>query len=372
MRVALVIRALDVGGLERHLVNLAVGLNERGHRIAVLQLYEGSHFVPELEEAGIETATAGVRGRWDLDSFFRSGLLATGRSRPAVVHGFGIEANLLSLLAGRLSARGRVVWGVQGRNFVRRGQDRVARAGAWLHRTLSWAPALVLANSHQVRDDALAAGFPPQRVRVIANGVDIQRFQRDPPGRSRVRAEWGLGGDTPLIGIVARLSRAKNHELFLRAAASLAHRRDDVMFVCVGDGDPRISHRLRRLGDELGLGDRVYWAGARQDMPAVYSALDIGTLVSRAEGCPHAVCEAMACGVPCVVSDVGDTARVVGDAGVVLAPAPDPEAVAHGWERTLAHRESLTGLARARIEERYSRDRMVLETELALESVLHA
>ena len=365
MRVTLVIRSLGVGGLERHVVNLAVGLKARGHEPVVLQLYPGTHFVAELESAGISTVTAGVRGRWDLDHFLRKSLFSVRRARPEIVHGFAIEANVLSLAAGLAAGGVPVVWGLGGRNLYRRDRDSLARGAALLHRALASAPALVLVNSHQVRADALRAGFDRASVRVIPNGVDVDRFRHDAAGRRRVREEWGIPDGAALIGIVARLSHAKNHALFLDAASRLSRRREDVRFVCVGDGALR--DPLRRLTAEQGLDDRLVWAGERHDMPAVYSALDVATLVSSAEGCPHALCEAMACRVPCVVSDVGDNARVVGDAGVVVDRTAD--AVTAGWEHALLRGQSFVDAARARIESRYSRDRMVAETEGVLEAV---
>jgi glycosyltransferase involved in cell wall biosynthesis len=201
---------------------------------------------------------------------------------------------------------------------------------------------------------------------VIPNGIDTKRFCPDPEARQRIRAEWGVTESEKLIGLVGRLDPMKDHPTFLRAAALLMQEREDVHFVCVGDGPADYRRELHALGEELGLGQRLIWASARGDMPAVYNALDIATSSSYGEGFPNVVGEAMACGVPCVVTHVGDSARIVGETGVVVPPK-DPEALAVGWKSSLARDGSEVALkARLRVEENFSVGRMVERTEKAI------
>ena len=134
-----------------------------------------------------------------------------------------------------------------------------------------------------------------------------------------MRLEWGIAECEKLIGQVGRLDPMKDHSTFLKAAALLAHERKDVRFVCVGEGPTGYRDELYSLAKTLGLASRLIWAGSRRDMPAVYNAFDVAVSSSRwGEGLPNVIAEAMACGVPCVVTDVGDSAFVVDKLGVVV------------------------------------------------------
>lgn len=159
----------------------------------------------------------------------------------------------------------------------------------------------------------------------------------------------------------------KGHSAFLKAAARLARERHDVRFVCVGDG-PAIYKQ--GLAKELGLESSPIWAGARNDMPSIYNALDLATSSSIfGEGLPNVIGEAMACGVPCVVTDVDDSAILVSDAKQIV-PAADPSALAAAWallsELPDTDRAVLAQTARERIVRHYSVERLVRETEAAL------
>ena len=158
----------------------------------------------------------------------------------------------------------------------------------------------------------------------------------------------------------------KGHETFLRAAARLAETHQNVKFVCVGGGPQEYASRLEKLAHSLGLGQRIIWAGPRSDMPAVLNPLDIAS--SFGEGVTNAVAEAMVCERPCVVIDVGDSARIVGALGEVVPPR-DPDALAAAMARMLdriVRDPDLGRQARARIVDEFSVECMMLRTEQEL------
>jgi glycosyltransferase involved in cell wall biosynthesis len=260
----------------------------------------------------------------------------------------------------------RVVWGIRAAQDAFTRADRHSAFAFKVQRRLSRLADLVIANSEAGRRVCVRIGFPPERVVVIPNGIDIERFQPDESGRERLRSEWGIGESEIAIGIAGRLHPVKDHETFLRAAAILAPERAEARFVCIGDGGPDHTSHLQELAVELGIADKVVWAGMRVDMPAAYSALDINTCCSMSEGFPNGVAEAMACGIPCAVTDVGDCALLVGETGIVVPPA-DPEALAGAWKSLIAQDFRTMGRqARKRIVGEFAMARLVERTEQVL------
>jgi glycosyltransferase involved in cell wall biosynthesis len=229
----------------------------------------------------------------------------------------------------------------------------------------------MIANSRAGADYAhTERGFRPQRLEVVANGIDTEKFQPMPQNGRWVREKLRVNENEILVGIVGRIDPMKGHDVFLHAARLISQCRGDCRFVVVGGGcRDRIEH-LKKLTHKLGLEERVLWPGSRNDMPAVYTALDI--LVSSSsygEGFPNVVGEAMACGTPCVVTDVGDSAMIVGNLGRVV-PAGDSESLAHEvvtfekWGAKLSP-EAL----RERIERYFSISLLCEETDRLLQEV---
>ncbi|MCC6314304.1 MAG: glycosyltransferase [Thermomicrobiales bacterium] len=372
MRLVILARSLEFGGAERQLVALARGLHDRGHRVSVVLFYGGGPLERDLHEAGVPVVALGKRGRWDIGGFAWRLARALRRERPDIVHGYLAMPNLLAL-ALRPIHGGKVVWGVRGSAVERSDQDWLERAIDRGEARLARRADLVIANSHAGKAAVVAQGFPAGRVRVVPNGIDTARFHPDPAAGQRFRAELGVPAEVPLVGAIGRLDPQKDHPTFLRAAAQIAAERGDVRFVCVGSGPPAEAARLRQLGDELGLGDRLRWVPARAEVTAVYNGLDVLALSSAyGEGFPNVVGEAMACGVPCAVTDVGDAAFVVGELGLV-APPRDPVRLAAAIGRLLDERDSGAergAACRARIVEQFSLAALVDGTEDALRQVL--
>lgn len=374
IRLLLLIRSLDRGGAERQLITLAKGVDKSRFAVTVATFYDGGVLRPEVAGVeGIRVVSLGKRGRWDVLPFLRR-LVGLARGvRPDIVHGYLSVSNELGWLAGRLVGA-KVVWGLRASNVDFAHCDWLPalsfRLGAWLSRYAD----LIIANSYAGREHHIANGYSGEKMIVIPNGIDTDRFQSNSAAGGEVRRQWAIPEPADVIGLVGRLDPMKDHPTFLRAAALLARERDNVYFVCVGDGPSAYRRNLEVLAEELGVGNRLVWAGGRGDMPAVYSTLDLVTSSSAyGEGFPNVVGEAMACGVPCVVTDVGDSALVVGETGLVVPPR-DPEALCAGWRQLLAltpeQRTALGHAARARIEREFSVRQLVVNTEQALARLL--
>lgn len=332
MKVLFIVRSLELGGAERQLTLLACRLRQRGHAVTVAVLYRAGPFLHDLEAADVRIWSLAKARRWDvLAPLLR--LIAIVRDlEPDVIHGYLTIPNLLAFIARIGRPRARLLWGVRDARLSLTQYDWRERTAFRIARIVSPLVDVIVANSSAGAEYYAAAGFRPRRFAVIANGIDATRFAYSDEGRSRLRREWAVSPDSWLIGIVGRLDPAKDHETFLRSAAAFLRDVPNARFVCVGGGSRARVEALRELSRQLGVERDVIWAGPRADMSDVYSALDVAVSSSKSEGFPNVVAESMACGVPCVVTAVGDSAMIIGEFGEVVAPG-DPDALAQACAR---------------------------------------
>ena len=374
-RLVFLTRDLAIGGAQRQLVTLAKGLDRSIFEVTVLCLYGGGELLRELTNAGVPVISLDKSGRWDLARFSRRFVTILRKLQPDILHPYLTVQNLLTVFVRpALPAATRVVWGVRASNMDMRQYDWLATSTCWLESRVSRFADLIIFNSNAGRNYHLAAGFDGSRTAVIPNGVDTRRFAEDRAAGSRLRSSWRIPERSLLIGIVARLDPMKDHKTFLRAAAILANSGVDARFVCIGAGPERYTSDLKTLAGGLGLGDKVIWPGPIiHDMPAAYNALDICcSSSSYGEGTSNAIAEAMACGVPCVVTDVGDTKLIVGETGV-LVPPRNPEALSAGlavMAERLSENPQLPNAVRERIELRLSLAALVRRTSETLLDLL--
>jgi glycosyltransferase involved in cell wall biosynthesis len=366
-RVAFLIRRLECGGAERQLIELARALNKDKFEVTIITFYGGGAFFHEVAtDAAISVRNLEKDGPWDVLKFLVRLVRTVRQLRPHIIHGYLTVANELSVLAGRICGA-RIVWGLRAGDAA----IRQSRVEWWLFRVgalLSPQADRIIMNSEFGRFFHASRGYCADRITVIPNGVDIARFTILPRERANVRAEWGVGPDELLIGRVGRFDPLKDYPSFLRAAAQVSRKYSNAKFVCIGhetDGP-----QLRRVAEEIGIADRMIWAGGRTDMAAVYNALDICVSTSISEGFPNSVAEPMACGTPCVVTDVGDSALLVADAGVTV-PAQNVAAIADGIVRMIVdHGRYCRERVRRRITDNFSVDRLGARTEAEFERLL--
>ena len=374
IRVFFLIRTLYFGGAERQLVELVKGMDKTRFDITVATFYDGGQLRPELERIeGVKVLSLCKKGRWDIFPFLWRLKRAVRAAQPQVMHGYMGMSNELTLMMGKI-AGAKVVWGLRVSNIDFSNYDWLStwlfRIGAWCSRFAD----LIIVNSYAGEQHHIGQGYCGARMMVIPNGIDTERFRPDCEARQQMRYEWRVAQNERVIGLVGRLDPMKDHPSFLRAAALLTQKLHDVRFVCVGDGPSPYMRELRGLAEKLDLGARLIWASVRNDMAAVYNAFDLATSASSyGEGFSNAIGEAMACGVPCVVTDVGDSAIIVGNTGQIV-PSHCPEALATAWTRLLdlpcEQRAALSKAARERLVREYNVQQLIHKTESMLVSIL--
>ncbi|MGE4290643.1 MAG: glycosyltransferase [Desulfovibrio sp.] len=367
MTVLFLIRSLETGGAERQLVALANGLSQRGHAVHVAVFYGGGGLEENLRRVTLHYLRK--RGRWDVPGFLLRLRALIRQVRPDVLHGYLGTANVLVTLLRPFAPPAKTIWGVRAAFMDLRRYGWLPRLHWRIECGLSERADLIILNSESGRNHALSRGMWAKRMHVVPNGIDTNDFRPLPEAREKIRQEWGIPVTAPLVGLPGRLDPMKDHPVFLEAAAQMLLQIPDARFVCVGHGEGKYPAELRAQANALKLADRMLWIGSRTDMPAVYNALDLVCLSSYGEGFPNVLGEAMACGVPCVATDVGDSALILGELGLVVPPK-NPEALAKAMLEMLGRSEregeQLRLRLRTRIEARFSVERMVETTETLL------
>jgi len=367
MKVALLSRSLTRGGAQVQVCNLARGLNKLGHEATVVTFY-GGPLEQELRAAAIPVENLGKRGRYDnLGAIVRLRRLVATRAFD-ILYSFLPMENLLGLIVSR-SLQRPIVWGMRA-SGVDAGQfGFVSHLLYMLQFALLNSPDAVVSNSHRAL--AERARSESARTHVVPNGIDTARFAPDPARRRGFRQRHELPADAPVFGIVARLDPMKDHPAFLRCARALAARFPEARFVVAGDGLPHYRAQLLQQAGELGLTHNVRWLGEVGDPADVYNGIDL--LISSSaygEGFSNAIGEGMASGLAVAATDIGDSARIVGDLGRVVRPGSPDELANAAISLLEGDSAELRELRRARILTQFSEDAMVTRTASILTEVL--
>jgi glycosyltransferase involved in cell wall biosynthesis len=378
-----VITALTSGGAEEMLYRLLLHTDRSTfeHRVVSLtNILEPTG--NKIEALGVPVHTLGMRPGVPDPRGVRRLARWLRLDRPDVVQTWMYQADLVGGLAASSLGIVPVVWGIHSTYLDPQSEKQlkiwVVRANAWLSR---WLPVRIVCCAEASMENHAQLGYVKEKMLVIANGCSPTTFSPDPEARQAVRKELGIKEGRPLIGLVARFDSPKDHHNFVQAAALLRTRVPGVQFLLCGDEITWDNRTLASWIDTAGIRSCCHLLGRRQDIPRLTAALDIATSSSSyGEAWPLVIGEAMACGVPCVVTDVGDSALIVGDTGWVVPPK-DPEALADAWQELLTLgpdvRACLGLAARERIKKHFSLASTVAEyqelyKELALGNAVAA
>jgi len=348
-----VITGLNQGGAERQLANLLAAGSAGG----VFSILKPGVMANEIEIAGAPIYSGHARRPFS-PGWFSALRRAVHDYQPDVVMGWMYHGNLAASMTSFMGHKGPIVWNVRhsvhALALEKTSTQRVIRAGAWLSRH----PARIIYNSAVAADQHEALGYVRNGRVVIPNGFDLDRFKPDEEARTRFRTQVGLSEEDVLIGVVGRSHPMKNHENWIRALRQVVDRGFSARCVMVGTGVDAGNSPLHRGIRNAGLEEHVIRLPPTSQPERVYPGLDLLAMPSRwGEGFPNVVGEAMACGVPTMVTPVGDAAFVVDDTGVVCASA-EIDDIAAGVCSALTHgREGLKALgmkARRRMEDCFS------------------
>ena len=327
-KVVVVTRKLDVGGTERHLLQVLPHLDHSRFDVEVVALRPGGRLEGSMRDSGVPVRTlpAGVDGWLALVWSAASLTLRMLAERRTIFHFFLPEAYAVGGLCGLLSRHRRLVMSRRSLNLYQAGHPWVARLERLLHRRMR----AVAGNSEAVLADLRTEGVAEDHLRLIYNGIDLTPFNRD-NDRAAKRVALGLEPDEVAVVMVANLIPYKGHLDLVEAFAHLTTPRCRLLLVGRDDG---VAAKLVSTAGRLGLQGRVVLLGERDDIPAILAASDIGVLCSHQEGFANSILEGMAAGLPMVVTDVGGNREAVldGITGYVVPPH-DPAALASAIDR---------------------------------------
>jgi len=358
LKILHVINDLAVGGTEIMLYKLLSRTDRNLFEPAVISLNGINPLGKRIEELGIPVISLGVKNPIAHPASLLRLVTAARRISPQLIQGWMYHGNLAAQAATWFARRPvKVVWNIR-QSFSSLDDEKPATARAIkLGARLSKWPDLILNNSEKSVAQHFALGFPADKTLVIPNGFDTDTFTVSDEARASVRDELGVPDNALLVGRVGRYHHTKDYPNFLRAAASLLRDYPSTQFVVLGKDVDWNNDELRRLVQEFGLVERIHLLGQRFDVARLTAAFDIAVSSSHAEGFPNVIGEAMACGVPCVVTDVGNSEWLVGDTGRIVPPQ-DSEALAAACRNLVElgadYRRQLGQAARDQVIRNYS------------------
>jgi glycosyltransferase involved in cell wall biosynthesis len=368
MKILYVTTGLETGGAEIMLYQLLSRINREQFNPTVISLMDRGTVGDRIESLGIPVYTIGMElGTPTLNAIWK--LIQKVREiQPDLIQGWMYHGNIAAKFASIFYFRQiPILWSIHHSISSLKSEKKLTIALIKLGASITKSIQQVIFVSQNSKNQHETLGYKSDNSCIIANGFDVSLFKPSLTARLDFRAEFNLPEESFLIGLICRFHPMKDHVNFLNAAALLTKQFPNVHFILAGREVDSKNDILLQLIKKLNLDKQVHLLGERRDTHHLAAALDIVSLASAyGEAFPLVVGEAMSCGVPCVVTDVGDSGWIVGNTGRIIPPR-NPEALANAWQELIVMgpvlREDLGKAARARIIECFSLDSVVAKYE---------
>lgn len=373
MKIVHIIVGLGIGGAElalKRLVEAHIGSPNYHHR--VISLTTVGDVGAQMQSLGVEVHALGMRSARDMPFILWKLTRLLRAMRPNVVQTWMYHADLLGGLAARLAGIRSVVWGIRTTHVDAKGSRATSLVRHVCSRLSHYLPHTIVCVAQAAWKSHVAIGYDASRMVVIPNGFDLNRLVATTEQRQSLRAHCFLGSNTVVVGFIGRFHPDKGQHNYVQAAGLLAKENDSVRFLMVGRDVDVSNVQLNKWISDTGFADRFVLLGERADVPICLAAMDLFCLSSETEAFPSVVGEAMAMGLPCVVTDVGDGAMLLADTGIIV-PKDDPEALAVGLGKLLAMsfdtRQLLGQKAKTRVQTEFSMARCTERFETVYQNV---
>ncbi len=375
IKIVHIIAALNVGGTEMMLNKLLLRMREDRFENIIITLKEKGELSEDFESQNIRVYNVGgMGGILRILALIRS-LKILREINPDIIQGWLAHGNFVAQIASIfLPYRLSTLWNIRYTALPKPETKNSTLLIIKLLSLLSSLPQKIIFNSKTGANDHIRLRYRKDKSCIIPNGFDTELFLPSETKRKSVRLEININEESILIGLIGRFDPLKDHSCFLKAGAMLQSRKRGIFFLLAGRKVDWKNLHLKQLIEKLGMKEKVFLLGERRDIPRVMAALDIATCSSIAEGFPNVIGEAMSCGIPCVVTDVGDSAWLVGDSGMVVPPR-NHEALCEAWLKLIElgseKRKVLGEKARKRIEDHFSIQMIVKKYEHLYEDQVH-
>ncbi|MCK4240970.1 MAG: glycosyltransferase [Candidatus Atribacteria bacterium] len=376
MKILFIISGLPTGGAEMMLYKLLLVINRDIFEPVVISLADYGNLGNNIKNLNIPVykmeMSAGFPNPFKVWRFIK----LIRKINPELIQGWMYYGNLAALLARWfLSKRVSQLWSIRHTPDDLKKEKRLTELVIRLGAKFSSYPDRIIYNSNVSEQKHELLGYNNKNKSIIPNGFNCEQFKPFDNAKSKLRHSLGLKEDTLLIGLVARYHRMKDHVTFLHSAGEVIKIYPKVHFVLVGSSIDEKNQKLVKQIKDLKLMKNVHLLGERKEMNEITAGLDIACSSSSwGEGFSNAIGEAMACGVPCVVTDIGDSAWIVGETGIVVKPG-DRKAFTDTMitliKMSSEERLKLGKLARNRIIEYFSINRVVKQYEDIYQNILN-
>lgn len=365
MKVIHIITGLDDGGAEAVLYRLC--LSDKVYNHIVVSLMDEGKYGPLLVDKDIKVYCLNMkRGRISIAGLLKLYKIIH-KINPNVVQTWMYHANLIGGVVSRLVGIKNVVWGIHHTNLIK-GESKIStviivRINAFLSYFI---PRNIIYCAHKSKEVHEKLGYSVSKAHVIGNGYNINQFFTDNYIRDTFRSKFEVSDEVNLLGMIGRYDPLKDHLNLIRALPRIIEAGYNIKLILVGKDLDTSNQTLLNQIKENDLLDTIVLMGQRDDIPAVMNAIDLNVLSSSSEAFPNVLPEAMACGTPCVTTDVGDAALIIGTTGWVVPPKDNlllANAIMQALdERHLNNQQWLDrkSKCRSRIVDNFSIERMIL------------
>ena len=370
-----VITGLSTGGAEWMLYHLLNKTNKRKITPIVVSLMNRGSLGDRIADLNISVYTLDMKqGVLDITAIWKLKSIVS-KVKPDIIQGWMYHGNLAAQIVNFLTmSHAPTIWGIHHSINSLSSEKITTQLIIKLGSVLSKYASTVAFVSENSQDQHHSLGYSSENSCTIPNGFNTSLFKPSNEFRLKFRRDLGFSPDCILIGSIARYHPMKDHANFIRSAALLIQDFPDVHFLMIGTDVNQANYKLYKLVKDLGIEHQIHLLGERSDMSCIIPSLDILSSSSAyGEAFPLVVGEAMCCGVPCAVTDVGDSKKIVGQTGKVVRPK-NPQELANAWKELIIlgseGRQKLGRMARNRIAEHFSLDSVVAQYEDLYEKVL--
>lgn len=368
IKVLHIISGLNIGGAETVLYRLLSNLDKNIFESQVISLSDFGPIGNKIRTLGIYVIALGMRRGVPNPLYILRLIILLRKIRPDVIQTWMHHADLIAGIAGKLSGPVPIIWNIRVSSLDKSKEKCTTRWTVKLCALLShFVPNLIISVAESAKRDAINQGYDGRRIITIPNGVDANIFKPDSQSKRKVRKQLNVPVTSTLIGLIARFDPQKDHQNFIRAASLVWRNFPEAYFLMCGDDVKWENRELNDMILRAGLKSNCFLLGRCDDIPLITASLDIAVLSSSyGEGLPNVIIEAMACGIPCIATDVGDSALIVGNIGKIV-PKKNPKLLALGIIELLSIRNyqriRLGKMARERVLKYFSIERMVASYE---------